>query len=226
MAFGQIDPARLDGEELKQWYLRSPADIEAERQQAADRAHDAFFFAPGDRRSDDGQEAASSRAASSEDLASNDEALVWREIGRNRFRSERAPDLAMSSSNAGLSGLQPGAATFPSWGRWPINGCFACHNTQTGDLLPGRSPAPLPPTSSPRDGSGSGGGGGGGASSARRGEWSDKPHCDQQFEMDREVCQQAHHPQCWINQLRRLNHCERTDEVNEPGLGFGPRGRR
>ena len=34
MAFSQIDPARLNGEALKQWYLRSPADIEEERQQA------------------------------------------------------------------------------------------------------------------------------------------------------------------------------------------------
>lgn len=224
MAFGQIDPARLDGEALKQWYLRSPADIEAERQKAADRAHAAFFSSPDDPNADEGKEAAPRSPAASEDAGSSDAAVVWRQIGANRFRSESAPSLSISSSSAGSSGLQLAAAAFPSWGRWPINGCFACHNTQTGELLPGRSSFPPPPLVSPRDESG--GRGGGGASSARRGEWSDKPHCDQQFVMDREVCQQAHSPQCWTNQLRRLNHCERTDELNTPGLGFGPRGRR
>jgi hypothetical protein len=42
MASGQIDPARLEGEALRRWYLRSPDEIDAERRQAADRAHDEF----------------------------------------------------------------------------------------------------------------------------------------------------------------------------------------
>ena len=46
MAFGQIDPARLDGDALKRWYLRSPADLEEERQQAASHAYNAFFSQP------------------------------------------------------------------------------------------------------------------------------------------------------------------------------------
>jgi hypothetical protein len=43
MAFGQIDPARLEGDALRRWYLRSPADIEQERRQAATHAYDSFF---------------------------------------------------------------------------------------------------------------------------------------------------------------------------------------
>lgn len=43
MAVGQIDPARLDGDALTNWYLRSPTDIERERQDAANRAYDDFF---------------------------------------------------------------------------------------------------------------------------------------------------------------------------------------
>ena len=31
MAYGQIDPARLQGEALRRWYLRSPAEVEEER---------------------------------------------------------------------------------------------------------------------------------------------------------------------------------------------------
>ena len=43
MAFGQIDPARLSGEALRRWYLRSPTEIEDERSAAAERKYDAFF---------------------------------------------------------------------------------------------------------------------------------------------------------------------------------------
>lgn len=43
MAYGQIDPARLEGEALRRWYLRSPDEIEDERQAEASRAYDAFF---------------------------------------------------------------------------------------------------------------------------------------------------------------------------------------
>jgi hypothetical protein len=43
MAYGQIDPARLAGEALTRWYLRSPADIERERKAAAAQNYDDFF---------------------------------------------------------------------------------------------------------------------------------------------------------------------------------------
>lgn len=46
MASGQIDPARLQGEALQRWYLRSPAEIEEERRVAADRAYENFFGRP------------------------------------------------------------------------------------------------------------------------------------------------------------------------------------
>jgi len=43
MASSQIDPARLNGDELARWYLRSPADIEQERQAGAAERYDKFF---------------------------------------------------------------------------------------------------------------------------------------------------------------------------------------
>lgn len=43
MAFGQIDPARLEGDALRRWYLRSPEDIEDERLRRADQRYDAFY---------------------------------------------------------------------------------------------------------------------------------------------------------------------------------------
>lgn len=218
MAYGQIDPARLNGDALTQWYLRSLADIEDEKRQAASRAYDAFFSQPDHPQPHGGSEAASMPAAASTDAGSSHADVIRRQIGANRFQSERA-SVPLPMSDADTPGFQLAAATFPAWGRWPINGCINCHNPQTGDLLPGRSPAPRPPTFSPRDG------GAGGGSSSQRGEWSDKPQCNQQFERDREICQAAKNYKCWENQNKRLAHCSPTGEVGIPKLGFGPPGR-
>lgn len=49
MAYGQIDPARLDGDALTRWYLRSPTDIEDERQAEAAQRYADFFGAPDQR---------------------------------------------------------------------------------------------------------------------------------------------------------------------------------
>lgn len=57
MAHGQIDPARLEGDALNRWYLRSPADVEAERSRAADRAY-REFFAPSEQRDPEGKQQA------------------------------------------------------------------------------------------------------------------------------------------------------------------------
>lgn len=43
MADGQVDPARLKGEALRQWYLRTPADIAAEREAAASKRYAEFI---------------------------------------------------------------------------------------------------------------------------------------------------------------------------------------
>jgi hypothetical protein len=218
MAFGQIDPARLEGDALTRWYLRSPAEIEEEKRQAANRAYDAFFSQPEDPQSDGGPEAASLPAAASDDAGSTTADLTWRQVGPNRFRGEPASQ-PTPASGANTSGVQLAAATFPAWGRWPINGCTNCHNPQTGDLLPGINPGPRPPMFSPRDG------GAGGGSSSGRGEWSDKPQCNQQFEADRRICQAAKSPRRWENSNERLGVCNDTGAVGTPKLGFGPRGR-
>ena len=45
MAERQIDPSRLQGEALQRWYLRSPQDIEQDRQAVAAQRYDDFFRA-------------------------------------------------------------------------------------------------------------------------------------------------------------------------------------
>ncbi len=43
MSYGPIDPASLQGDALTRWYLRSPDDIEQERQAAATQRYQQFF---------------------------------------------------------------------------------------------------------------------------------------------------------------------------------------
>jgi hypothetical protein len=51
MPNGLIDPARLEGEELRRWYSRTPEEIERERQAKYARDHDEFFYRASPRQS-------------------------------------------------------------------------------------------------------------------------------------------------------------------------------
>lgn len=53
MAEGQVDPARLQGEALRRWYVRSPADLEEERGAATQRRYDSYFGGEGSKASAD-----------------------------------------------------------------------------------------------------------------------------------------------------------------------------
>src|SRR5258708_27992 len=94
-----IDPGSLEGDALTQWYLRAPVDVEQERQEAAARRYQDFFYGPRGSDSDPafGQEfAASSRdidpgfampaPSSPKDI---DPGFTWVADGPNRFRSVR-----------------------------------------------------------------------------------------------------------------------------------------
>ena len=43
MALSQVDPSRLQGDNLRLWYLRSPGDIEQERERSQAERYKAFF---------------------------------------------------------------------------------------------------------------------------------------------------------------------------------------
>lgn len=69
MTYGQVDPARLQGDAFRQWYLRTPAEIEGERAAAAERAYNTFFSQPGGRAlSDSGNTARSATAPTQNDF--------------------------------------------------------------------------------------------------------------------------------------------------------------
>lgn len=211
MGFGQIDPARLNGDALTKWYLRSPAAVEEEKRQAASRAYEAFFSQLENPQAEVGPEPASIPASALD--GPGDANAIWRQIGPNRYRSERASE---QISSVDTRGVQLAAADFPACGRWPINGCFNCHDTRTGDLLPGSAPTPRPPTFSPRYG---GGGGGGSTPQPRR----DEPtQCEIQERSDRGICgQQPTEPAkavCNASATERRRHCDVTGEIGEPDL--------
>ena len=84
MAYGQIDPARLQGEALRRWYVRSPADIEDERRKKAASAYDSFFSQP------------TTSPTSQEDPQQQDDTSgdhlwsSWRQLDDGRWRGKRA----------------------------------------------------------------------------------------------------------------------------------------
>ena len=63
MAYSQIDPARLQGDALRRWYLRSPADIEQARQEAETQRYNAFFGVRPSVSDPDGYRAAASQTS-------------------------------------------------------------------------------------------------------------------------------------------------------------------
>lgn len=214
MAFGQIDPARLEGGALRRWYLRSPADIEEERRLASTRAYNSFF-------SQLTKGPTSGEHSQQQEGRSNDHLPVSREqLNEGRWEGGRDGEDAGSPS-----GQYQLAAAAPRgfWDYWGFRGCQNCHGYTPGTLPPYGGYSPSPPSYSPRSGDGSGGSGGSG-DSARRGEWSDRPQCNQQFEADRRICQAAKSPRCWENQTKRLGYCSATGEVGTPPLKFGPPG--
>lgn len=102
------------------------------------------------------------------------------------------------------------------WDYWGVPGCANCHGYTPDTLPPYGGQSVFPPDYSQRRGS---------LGSSSQPDWSDRPQCNQQFEIDRKICQKVGSAQCWENSNKRLGHCSRTGEVSIPPLGFGSPGR-
>ena len=95
MAVEQIDPGTLDGDALRRWYLRSPADIERERQDAAAQRYQDFIgdswgveseptFVPRPHEADEGFR---TEGAEPEQLTDDTRpSFTWVAAGPDRFR--------------------------------------------------------------------------------------------------------------------------------------------
>ena len=110
----EISPEDLEGEALTSWYLRSPADIERERQAAAAKRYQDFFYGPSRPDPDPGfareipgmngdvdPDFAVSPPSTSHDI---DPGFTWVPAGPNRLRSVR---LTSDSQTAGLLSRAP-----------------------------------------------------------------------------------------------------------------------
>lgn len=98
MPDGPIDPATLEGDDLTRWYLRSPEEIEQERQAAAAQRYRSFF---GQAEPDPGVASQPPAPLGTVDPAidrgrnapakDTDHSISWVQVGPNQWRSQRTP---------------------------------------------------------------------------------------------------------------------------------------
>lgn len=213
MAFGQIDPARLQGEALRRWYLRSPAEIDEERRGAAHRAYRAFFSDPSS-----GPTPEPTQPRDQRNSPTDAGHLVRSASGENRWRADRTPSgrsNAAQPHEAERYQLAAAAAPRGFWDYWGIPGCRNCHGYTPGTLPPVGGHSPFPPSFSPR----SGNSGGSSAPQPRRDE---RRQCEAQERKDRGICsQQPTEPAkavCNASATGRRVHCDTTGEIEQPDL--------
>jgi hypothetical protein len=96
---GSIDVGSLEGDALTRWYLRSPAEIEQEREDAAAKRYQDFFSRPSG--ADPGAGFSGEAPAADRDVSYDfagplpstsqdvDPGFTWAQVGPNRFRSVR-----------------------------------------------------------------------------------------------------------------------------------------
>lgn len=124
MSVSWTDPESLEGDELTRWYLRSPADIEQERQAAAAKRYQDFFYGPSGTDPDPGfarempaadhdvdPDFAVSLPSTSQDV---DPGFTWVPAGPNRFRSATDGPSADPATPALMSYSGPTPAGDPS----------------------------------------------------------------------------------------------------------------
>jgi len=203
MAFGQIDPARLQGEALRRWYLRSPAQIEGERHEAAKRAYEDFFFSPLD----------AERERPVEAVGFDGEGYIWSQTGDRRWSGRRASTDRQAVGEAQVREVAAGPPT-DFWNDWTPCNTLSCHGRPAPAAPPrGGGQSPLPPSYLPRTG--------GEGRSKRR----DFRQCDVQYANDSEVCRSlpeedvADRQACWESASERQQFCRANDgQVGWPRL--------
>lgn len=209
MAFGQIDPARLEGEALRRWYVRSPAEIEDERRRAVDATYRAYFFPRS-------QSAPAERDTAAEGAPGFDrDGYIWSQVGERRWKSSRAP----VERPVGNNQARRLAAAPPTdfWDDWTPCNTLSCHGRPAPSAPPrGGGEAPLPPPYLPRVGGATGG-------SPQEPRREKHPQCEMQERQDRGICTQqpteAAKAECHGSATRRRSWCDTHDgEIGFPGL--------
>ena len=124
MPVRQIDPERLEGEALRRWYLRSPEEIERQRQAKAEVEHNAFFgglrpaWAPsvGAALQLPQQALGGLVGADVRSLGNDvDPAFTWRPAGADRWRRDKVPSWGRGTRPVPL--LSPALGPKDEWSR-------------------------------------------------------------------------------------------------------------
>jgi hypothetical protein len=192
MAYGQIDPARLAGEALTRWYLRSPADVERERQAAAAQNYHDFF---GGADCTANQQDGTSIEQSSSDLDGPQSA----QEGVGRWGP--GGSLEDGVYRPAQDGIEKSAVAAN------VGNCVGCHQ----GLPPVPVPLPLVPLfrgtpSFPSSGQ----------------PHDDRKQCEMQDRNDRGICYQqpTNRAKAVCNQMatKRREYCDRTGIIGEPNL--------
>ena len=199
MTSGQIDPARLDGEALRRWYLRSPADIERERSAGAARRYESFFGGAGER----GQSTSARKGQP-------DSAEPYGGPRQAHAADDHPYQLAAAP--------RPGY-----WLPWGPQGCANCHGYTPETLPPLGGHRPFPPGYSPRTGGSGGSGGQPPRSGGETRSGDHPPQCAIQYENDATLCRQvpnrAGRGRCWESAAKREAYCIGSKgEVGWPSL--------
>ena len=233
MAFGQIDPARLDGDALTRWYLRSPADIEQEQRAAAAQKYDSFFGVLGD-----GGQAGDDSHPHTDNAATTGTGGLRNAADSNRWQLDAStadqgfsPDTGLlgpsdpSQLNPANSGhYQLAAATMPGfWDHWSVTGCANCHGYTPGTLPPVGGHFPLPSGYSPRSGGSGSSGRPPPSSGGRASAGSNPPQCAIQYDNDSAICRRVPDNDvrraCWESAAEREGYCIRSKgQVGSPSL--------
>jgi hypothetical protein len=205
MAFGQIDPARLEGDALTRWYQRSPAEIEEEKRRRSEQAYNAFFS-----QGEDGQSDNSAAGADEDSAPAGPNQPTWTQVGANRWRGDPA---SLDRPSQRTSASPDGSYQIAAAGQWTPSGdwiCQACH---------GNSVLPPPTMFTPPRGSGGQPRGSGGSGSSGN----NPKQCVIQYENDSNICRwvpgAAARQRCWKSAAQREGHCNNTKgEVGYPPL--------
>ncbi|THD80601.1 MAG: hypothetical protein E7812_07685 [Phenylobacterium sp.] len=196
MPYDPVDPASLEGEDLTSWYLRSPEEIEQQRQAAAQQRYNAFFN--GGRSSDP---------------------PVGGQADPDAYSSDQPPAFGDASDGA-APGLQKASYVVPA-GAASDASCPTCHaplkpyspppQPQWPSLPSGWNPV-FPAWPMLRDIAGGGG-------SSKPPE-PDRKQCEMQEERDGQIC--GRQPEsdvravCRQRAMVRYKHCRDTGEVDSP----------
>ena len=116
MPYNPIDPASLEGEDLTNWYLRSPQEIEQQRQAAAQQRYSDFFYGGSSGRAINGSPHSHGYSPSAADADLRDVSAPVLDAASYLASAGPAPEATCPACHGSMPHLPSGwNPFFPSW---------------------------------------------------------------------------------------------------------------